>query len=167
MNSMDLFGGMQRSADFSPCRTWRYSLIRVWDETLPLVVFVLLNPSTADEHHDDPTNRRGIKYAAYWEYGSVVFVNLFAIRSPDPKKIKEVSDPVGPDNDAHILRWAEKADRIVCAWGPPGEYMGRDEHVLRLLAEYELNYLALTKDGHPNHPLYLKANLMPIVWAKR
>jgi len=160
----DLFGGMQRSAEFSECRTWRYSLIRVWDESLPLVVFVLLNPSTADEFQDDPTNRRGINFAASWGFGSVVFVNLFAIRSPYPKKIKEVPDPIGPDNDSYILTWAGKADKVICAWGVHGDYENRNKDVLALLSEHKLHHLGLTKDRHPKHPLYLKADLTPLDW---
>jgi len=162
--NLDLFGGMQRSAEFSDCETWRYSLIRTWDDTLPLVVFVLLNPSTADQSKDDATNRRGINYAVSWKCGSVVFVNLFAIRSKDPKTIKLVTDPIGPDNDFYILKWAAKADKIVCAWGIHGDYKDRNKHVMELLSDWELFHLGLTQGGHPKHPLYLKADLVPLPW---
>lgn len=37
---------MNLAAQFSPCRTWRYTLTRRWSN-LPLLVWLLLNPSTA------------------------------------------------------------------------------------------------------------------------
>jgi len=138
-------------------------LIREWDNELPRVVFVLLNPSTADELQDDPTNRRGINFAHSWGYGSVVFVNLFAVRSPDPKVIKQCADPVGPENNVFILRECKRADLIVCAWGTKGSQLGRDVAVLSILPR-PIYSLGLTKEKHPRHPLYLKAELKPEIW---
>jgi hypothetical protein len=34
---------IHKSAVFSPCRTWRYTLTRIWDPTLPLAMFIGLN----------------------------------------------------------------------------------------------------------------------------
>lgn len=157
---MDPNDGIKRSADFSPCRTWRYTLIREWGP-LPRVVFILLNPSTADEKQDDPTNRRGIDFAKRWGYGSVVFVNLFAIRSPNPATIKEVEDPIGPQNDCYIDREVRRADLVVCAWGCHGSYGSRNDRVMENL-RVPVHCLGVTKDGHPKHPLYLKATTEPI-----
>lgn len=120
MKTKSLFDTLRRSADFSSCRTWRYTLIREWDDQKPRLLFVLLNPSTADAEKDDPTNRRGIGFASRWGFGSVVFVNLFAIRSPDSKTIKQVSDPIGPENDHYIERESSRANKIICAWGVQG-----------------------------------------------
>lgn len=161
----DLFGSMRRSAEFSPCRTWRYSLIRVWDDALPMAVFVLLNPSTADEFQDDPTNRRGIGFASAWGYGGVTFVNLFAVRSKHPKTIKEVVDPVGPENDDYIRKWVGRAGIVVCGWGNHGSHNSRDKSVKELLRDCSPHYLKLTKEGNPWHPLYLKSTLQPTLWT--
>lgn len=163
---MNLFGpdsptapndGIRRSAVFSDCGTYRYTLERVWDETLPRLLFLLLNSSTADAFGDDPTNRRGIDFGRRWGYGTVVFANLFGFRSPDPKVMKAAADPVGPDNDRHILEQASKADRIVIAWGTHGHHRSRDLEVLTLLTRSgkPLWHMVLTKAGHPRHPLYL------------
>ncbi len=154
-----LSGGIKRSADFSPCRTWRYTLIREWDDTLPRLLFVLLNPSTADAEHDDPTNRKGIGFARRWGYGAVVFVNLFAIRSPYPKRIREVDDPIGPDNDVYIKREVALARDVVVAWGihcqDAPSHRDRPDRVLELLAPPPVYCMGTTKDAHPRHPLYL------------
>ena len=94
---------MLRSAAFSPCRRYRYCLSRVWNPKLPSVMFVGLNPSTADEQEDDPTVRRCIGFARNWNFGGLILVNLFAYRSTDPADLLRVDDPVGPGNDKHIL----------------------------------------------------------------
>ncbi len=148
--------GIYRAADFSPCRTWRYTLRRTWAPLKPRLLMTLLNPSEADETRDDPTNRRGIGFAKLWGFGSLVFCNEFAFRTPSPAEMKRADDPVGPENDAWILREAKAADKIVVAWGVHGDYRGRDAQVLDLLADFELFCFGRTKDGHPKHPLYLR-----------
>jgi hypothetical protein len=50
-------------ARFPSCRTWRYTLHRVWDEGRGLLMVIGLNPSTADEVKNDPTVTRCINYA--------------------------------------------------------------------------------------------------------
>lgn len=171
---MGMFEGadqLRRAAIFSECRTWRYTLERYWDDSRARLLFVLLNPSTADAERDDPTNRRGMGFARSWGYGSCVFVNLFAFRSPDPDDLVDpigvdgnLIDPVGPANNIHILTQAVLADRIVLAWGTKGRLDHRDEAVLRLLEPYELWCLGCTKHGYPRHPLYLRADTQLEQW---
>ena len=146
---------MHKAAILSVCGTWRYTLERVWDASKPLVVFILLNPSKADAEVDDNTLRRGIDFARRWGYGGVVFVNLFAFRSTDPKNLSYSDGIVGPDNDRHILEQVARADRVVLAWGANGGHLQRDKEVLKLLEGITLWHLGLTKDGHPKHPLRL------------
>lgn len=64
-------GEMQRLAEVSSCGTYRWWLSRSWDERLPRVGWIMLNPSTADAEHDDPTIRRCIGFARAWGYGSL------------------------------------------------------------------------------------------------
>lgn len=54
---------MEKSAILSADRKYRYVLNRIWDETKSTVVFIGLNPSTADEETDDQTIRKCIGYA--------------------------------------------------------------------------------------------------------
>ena len=73
------------SATFSPCRRWRYTLLRRWEPAnLIVVAFIGLNPSTADETLDDPTIRRCIGFAKAWGAGGMYMLNLFGWRSTDP-----------------------------------------------------------------------------------
>ena len=150
---------IKRSADFSECRTWRYTLLREWDKTKPHLLMVLLNPSTADENHDDATNRRGMRYAKDWGYGSLCFCNLFAFRTPDPKVMKAAKDPIGPDNDLWIGVQANIAKTIVVGWGNHGTFKNRAAQVMSLLNFRQVYCLAINKGGEPKHPLYCKADL--------
>jgi len=147
---------MLRSATFSSCRTFRYSLSRIWKPRLSKVMFVGLNPSTADENEDDPTVRRCIGFARKWNCGGLILVNLFAYRSTDPAGLLQAADPIGPANDRYILKSASAAGRIVLAWGTRGGLLERDEHILSLLPT--AHCLGITKDGCPKHPLYLAGN---------
>ena len=145
---------LRSTATFSPCRTYRYSLTRVWDADLPRVAFIGLNPSTADETADDPTIRRCIGFARRWGFGSMVVVNCFALRSTYPKGLRRSSDPVGPGNDRAIIRVVRSVDRVVAAWGAHGGYLDRDTRVLAMLPD-DAMCLGVTLDGSPRHPLYL------------
>src|SRR5262249_2332127 len=122
-------GPMHRSAAFSRCRTFRYSLSRVWNPRLLIVMFVGLNPSTADEQGDDPTVRRCVGFSRKWNYGGLILVNLFAYRSTDPTGLLDADDPIGPGNDKHILASARVAERVVIGWGNKGSWLARDQHV--------------------------------------
>lgn len=153
---------MKTGATFSPCRTWRYVLWRVWNEALPKVAFIGLNPSTADEMQDDPTIRRCMGYARSWGYGGIHMLNLFAFRATDPKDMKASFDPVGPENGRYLILWCASAQLRVAAWGAHGEFKNRGADVRSLLWDMDLHHLGLTKAGHPKHPLYLRADLNPI-----
>lgn len=154
------------TAIFSTCRTWRYRLERRWSSGTA-AAFILLNPSTADETQDDPTIRRCIRYAKGWGHGGLIVGNLFALRSTDPKALYSSEDPVGPDNDDHLIEIATTAAIVVCGWGAHGELAGRGVKVRQMLESYRPTYLKLTKSGMPGHPLYLKANLTPRLWCEQ
>ena len=149
-------------ARFSECGQYRYRLWRIWDEERRPLVFCMLNPSTADAETDDPTVARCRERARRLGYGGVVIVNLFALRSTDPKALYGHADPVGPHNNAHISNSCTWGD-FVCAWGVHGKLHGRDKAVMRLLSEHQVEPLALrvTKQGQPSHPLYLPYDLNP------
>lgn len=141
-------------AEFDSTARYRYTLRRRWGAGNRTALFIALNPSTADETQDDPTIRREIQFARDWGFDGLTKCNLFALRSTDPDGMLEVDDPVGADNDAHILREALKASIIVAAWGAYPLAKPRAERVLAMLSQ-RIYCLGLTKDGAPRHPLYL------------
>lgn len=150
---------METGAYLSEDRRYRYSLWCTWDGSKGYVMFVGLNPSTADETQDDPTIRRCIRFSKDWGYGGVYMVNLFAVRATDPKDMKLFHSPIGPENDKSLMAVAHNAGKIVCAWGANGNHLDRDKQVFELLSSYyDLQCLGVTKAGHPRHPLYIKAD---------
>jgi hypothetical protein len=151
---------MQMTATISECQRYRYHLQRTWDPSLPAVLFVGLNPSTADATVDDNTSRVCLNYAQRWGYGTVLMGNLFAYRSTDPGALKQVEDPVGPENDGWLQRLQAQADLVICAWGEWGSLYGRDQVVLAGLKD-PFCLVKLTS-GRPGHPLYKRRDLRPI-----
>src|SRR5438034_1141192 len=125
---------MTRSAVFSQCRQYRYVLRRRWHDKLPSVLFVALNPSTADEISDDATIRRCIGFARDWGFGALWMANLFAFRSTDPTALLKVRDPVGPRNDWWLARLSLETTLTVAAWGAHGCVNQRAEQVLPKLS---------------------------------
>ena len=153
-----------KNATFSSCRTYRYSLSRVWDKKKKYVLFIGLNPSTANEEADDPTIRRCVNYAKDWGYGGFMMVNLFAYRTTLPSNLKKVKYPVGSKNDKYIVILSKKADITVAAWGNNGNLYSREKHVLHLVPS--LMCLKINKSGQPAHPLYLKKGLKLTKFAR-
>ena len=153
-----IFSG-QGGALFSTYRRYRYPLWRIWEDTKPTVLFVGLNPSTANEQLDDPTLIRCINYAKAWGYGGVMMGNLFAYRVTDPKELFQVTEPIGVENNMWLKNLASEADLVVAAWGNMGTHLGRSQEVISFLPN--LHCLKRNKSGEPAHPLYLKADLRP------
>jgi hypothetical protein len=152
---------MRSDACISRCGTYRYALWRHWAQG-PQVLFVMLNPSTADHRQNDPTIRRCIGLASAWGYGALAVGNLFAFRTPSPKVLKRAAQPVGRANDHWLERLAAESNRVIAAWGNDGAFLGRDQQVCELLGP--LHALALTRQGQPRHPLYIPNGTRPSFW---
>ncbi|MCA9485619.1 MAG: DUF1643 domain-containing protein [Nanoarchaeota archaeon] len=151
---------MKKDAVISKCGKYRYLLTRAWDSSKPGMLYIGLNPSTADDKKDDPTIRRAIQYAKDWGFGSLSVCNLFAFRATLPSDLKKAKDPVGKENDLWLMRESLRAEKIVAGWGNHGSFLNRSFEVRNLLGR--LNHLGLTKTGEPKHPLYLRKDLKPI-----
>jgi len=147
---------------------YRYSLTRevnLLGEGVCL--FGMHNPSKADAEINDPTIRRDIGFARAWGYRYLWVVNLGAYRATYPKDLQDVANPIGPENDHYMLEMAQCADLFVCAWGAGPLAESRGQQVKNMLQGegVKLHHLGLTKHGFPKHPLYLKADTQPQVWA--
>ena len=154
----------RRRAAFSRCGAYRYALWREWDDRGPTVLFIALNPSTADHRRDDPTIRRCIRFARDWGFGRLVVANLFAYRTPEPALLRIAESPVGPRNDRWLARLAADASLVLAAWGTHGDYLGRADRVRSRLQA--LHCLGTTKGGLPRHPLYVRHDVCPVPFVQ-
>jgi hypothetical protein len=148
---------------------YRYKLGRYWSPKAPPVVWIMLNPSTADAVENDPTIRRCVSFAKRWGFGGIEVYNLFALRSPDPITIETAIDPVGPDNDGWLMAASRSGRKIIAAWGSCQTHlqMMRATQVIKILSRGGGPVpatLGLTKSGQPRHPLYVRsdAELLPL-----
>jgi len=154
-----------RRAHISKDGRYRYMLWRCWAQGRgKMMLFVMLNPSTANAEEDDPTIRRCIGFANRNECKRLLVGNLFAYRATDPSLLRrrndEGIDVEGPENQAWLWDMASDADYVVCGWGAsvPRSLMAKAESSIRTLRdahEGELYCLGKTSKGHPRHPLYL------------
>ena len=147
---------------FSPDRRYRYWLEAKLSDADGICMFLMLNPSTADEVNSDPTVTRAKGFARSWGFGTLWVCNIFGLRATQPAVLRKDPEPVGVDNDEHILNNALQSDEIVCAWGNHGEHLGRGAKVLDMLEtqapDVRLGHLGMTMRNQPRHPLYLKAD---------
>lgn len=160
-----LWKGAALSADL----TYRYGLWRRWGDRPGTLTWVMLNPSTANADLDDPTIRRCRAFTAREGFDGMNVVNLYALRATDPRALSAHPDPVGPENDAwlagRLAAARSGATKIVCAWGAGAQTWRANAFRIKASAEgAPLWCLGKTKDGHPRHPLYLKADAPLEVW---
>ena len=148
---------MKREAIISKCGKYRYSLVREWNKNKGKVLFIMLNPSTADDKEDDNTIIRCINFAKDWGYGGLMVGNLFAYRTTYPKELFKTKEPEGKENLKYIKQMIKDADLVICAWG---NNQGSPPKYLREITD--LHYLKLVDNGTtPGHPLGLKKDTKP------
>jgi len=165
---MELFDfsntNLKDSAIFSEDRKYRYSLTRVWDDSKPMILFLGLNPSTANEINDDPTIRRIKKFAFDWGYGGIHMLNCFPLVSPDPldliffKKNHQEYKAEIQINDSLIYRiWLEWPIIVFC-WGSFSivRELCRDQELHEMFPKAFC--FGKNANGSPKHPLYLKSD---------
>jgi hypothetical protein len=156
-------------AALSPCARYRYALGRAWGNRpsdAPCAVFVLHNPSTADDAASDPTLRRCLAFARR-ACRAVVVVNAFALRATDKKRLLTARDPVGRQNDTCIGLAMQHARIVVVGWGRiDAPLAARAERFAALVAQtgQKLHCLGVNTDGSPKHPLYIKQKTPLRVW---
>ncbi|MEM1081082.1 MAG: DUF1643 domain-containing protein [Pseudomonadota bacterium] len=155
---------MHRSAVFSDCLQYRYSLKRGWSEQ-PEVIFVMLNPSIADVQRDDPTIRRCIGLAQRNGFGGLEVVNWFAGRATRPQTLFAMDDPVGPGNSDYLQQAFQSDRTVVVAWGAFEQARQAYEGYRSKHGVPKLQCLGCTKIGAPRHPLYVRNDVRWLPWT--
>ncbi len=166
-----LFGDSYiKKAEISECKNYRYSLTRIWDETKPKVLFIMLNPSTADHEIDDPTIKRCIRFANSWNFGGLYVGNLLPYRATNPKELLSAENPMGFLNNIYLANLGAKSDLVVCAWGnaPILEILKKKFDFFSAFQKIdkELHCIQVSTNGTPKHPLYLKGDSTPKIMEK-
>ncbi len=144
------------SADISRDGVYRYSLSRRLSRGNRAVLFVGLNPSTADAATDDRTIRRCVGFARSWGFDWLLMGNVYALRSTDPKGLMRVDDPVGPKNERAVRGLARRAELIVAAWGDNRLNVPAGRLAKWILSRTHTRCLGENQNGSPKHPLYLR-----------
>jgi hypothetical protein len=140
---------MIREAEFSIDKKERYSLKREWDKSKNKILYIMLNPSFADDKDDDPTIRRLINFTKKFNSGGFLVGNIFTTITPNPKELDK-SKGMSDKNFEELIKLINKVDQIVYAWGSSIEEP-------QLLKKLVLNPKCFGKNlnGTPKHPLYL------------
>ncbi len=151
-----------RSAKFNAARTKRYFLYRKWSDK-PTAVWIMLNPSVADEKYDDKTISKCIKFSKCWGYGGFYVINLCSDISTCPKKIinkLKANQEIDPTSLSHIKDVIKNTNNVVyCAWGFG---ISTPKWLTKILKNKTIKALELSKLGTPKHPLYLDSKLIPV-----
>lgn len=145
-----------KGAIFSDCGTYRFLLWRIWNVTLPKVLFIGLNLSTADNTKDDATTKKVVSFAKNHGFGGVFLANCFPYIATDPKQLIDFSHH--QENDGYLRQLQNLAKEVVFAWGnfPIVAEKERDKKMHRLFPNAKV--LAFNKNGTPKHPLYVPLN---------
>lgn len=155
---------MTRTCIVSECQKYRYMLSDTVGRGCGRLLWIMLNPSTADATTNDPTIRRVIDFTERWGYREWAVCNLYAYRATDPSELKRLTpaERFGPQNAFWLHSEIGIASSIVVAWGGK-----RIDPVPSLTYDAAVHCLGLTKSGEPLHPLYLRKSTLPIRWHVR
>jgi hypothetical protein len=152
---------LSASAEISSDGLYRYELTRRLALGKRVVLFVGLNPSTADARQDDRTISRCVGFARSWGFDMLVMGNLYGFRSTSPSELKRVSDPVGPRNRATLHRLVGSAEAVICAWGRCWLNPEAFELAAWISGQGHSRCLALSRGGSPKHPMYVRKTAQP------
>lgn len=158
----------RQGAVFSPCGNHRYILWRRWNDNSRLLLYVLLNPSTADGENEDRTTRRCRYFAEQYGAGGMIIVNVFSFVATRTDELKRhlqdlrVSGNGGLHEEAafaevnarYVREVFRHVEAVVAAWGRPPFASSDFTAMQSLLKHSSLPVLCLgtTCRGFPRHP---------------
>lgn len=149
-------------AVISPCLAYRYRLDReVQPFGGPVVALIGVNPSTADAILDDATIRKDLGFGKRLGWSRIIKANKFAFRATDVRKLREATDPIGPENDRYLREIFAEADLLVPCWGPlaklpkPLRYQWAKVRDLMRESGKTVMCFGTAQDGQPRHTLML------------
>lgn len=154
---------MNKSAQFSPCRKYRYSLGRIWQPSDDIAMCIGLNPSTANAEKDDPTITTLIRVLRGLGYGGFIMVNLYGLISSKPETLLTAPDPLG-ENEIIVSENSILCDTVIFCWG---NFKQAQTRALKMIGDYpNAKCFGINSNGSPMHPLALmyQGVKAPILW---
>ena len=143
-------------AEFSDCRKYRYVLWRIWDRSKPMVQFIGLNPSTANETESDPTIKSVGRIAKSNGYGGIFMTNCFPYVSTDPNQLRGFGNT--ETNTEWLARVTLLCKDVVFAWGSFKIVAELNRHTELMLQFPDALCIHINANGCPKHPLYCKSD---------
>ena len=148
---------MYRSAIISKDKKFRYELTRKWSE-MPMLTYIMLNPSKANDKVDDSTVKRLIFFSKKFGYGGFFVGNIFPKITPYIKELyKDTSHDI-KKNTMHIESMINKSSKVVYAWGNSLE--STPIWISKIVKNPYC--FGFNKNGSPKHPLYLNGKTLLI-----
>ncbi|MFC3705936.1 DUF1643 domain-containing protein [Devosia honganensis] len=126
------------------------------------IMFIGMNPSTADANVDDPTCAREWSFARREGFSGMAKCNVGDYRATDPKMLVQPGVvAVSEANIPTIRRVARGAGQVVLCHGKLNRALApAGRAIVEALREdgIELWCFGTNADGSPKHPLYLRAD---------
>ena len=130
------------------------------------LICIGINPSTAQPDDLDNTLKSVQRIALGNGYDSFLMFNVYAQRATDPDAMEKVCNPLLHRENMEAFRYVlslSDSPAIWAAWGAVIEKRGYLKDCLRNMLDIGRKYGAqwycagaITKKGHPHHPLYLR-----------
>lgn len=133
------------------------------------LLFIGMNPSTADATVNDPTCAREWTFTLREGFTGMVKANVGDYRATDPKMLLEPGVVVSsPDNLPTIRAAAARADKVILCHGKLNRALAPAGRALvEALTEdgVDLWCFGTNADGSPKHPLYLRGDTPLVRWT--
>lgn len=149
---------IERVAYFSDSGHHRFLLTRKFNNRKPASLWVMMNPSRANQFADDATTRYAMNRTFRTGFGIYEAVNLWPVVDTYSESVAKMTDLQlfglhGKERTNRIIiEAAQRATQIVVAWGAWAGSTERAKEVLTLLKPYTLWCLGVTQKGHPRFP---------------
>lgn len=150
--ALSIKNNILRKAKFSIDKKHRYELSRHWDLSKSDILFIMLNPSIANEDIDDPTIKRLISFTREFKHGGFFVANLFTYITPYSKTL-DTSIGLTKLNLKTIKNLVNKVNEVIYAWGNSIKEPQELKNLVKNPKCFGKNL-----NGTPKHPLYLSSN---------
>lgn len=166
-----LMDGVRGDAEFSGDGRHRILMRRWLGEAFPkrYLLFIGMNPSTADATVNDPTCAREWTFARREGFDAMIKANVGDYRATHPKMLLEPGVVASsPANLPAIRAAAAGADKVVLCHGKLNKALvPAGAALVEAMREdgIDLWCFGVNGDGSPKHPLYLRADTPLVRWA--